>query len=64
MSLILENFSHQMYKGKVKGYEIDFVCKKPNKKIYVQVSYILGSDSTIEREFKHYWWLKIIIQNM
>ncbi len=38
--------------GKVNGYEIDFVCKKPNKKIYVQVSYILGDDSTIEREFK------------
>ena len=38
--------------GKVNGYEIDFVCKKPNKKIYVQVSYMLGSDSTIEREFK------------
>ena len=38
--------------GKVNGYEIDFVCKKPNKKIYVQVSYMLGSDSTIEWEFK------------
>ncbi len=38
--------------GKVNGYEIDFVCKKPNKTIYVQVSYILGNDSTIEREFK------------
>lgn len=38
--------------GKVNGYEIDFVCKKPNKKIYVQVSYMLGDDSTIEREFK------------
>ncbi len=38
--------------GKVNGYEIDFVCKKPNKTIYVQVSYILGNDSTVEREFK------------
>ena len=38
--------------GKINGYEIDFVCKKPDKTIYVQVSYILGNDNTIEREFR------------
>ena len=30
---------------------IDFVCKKANKIIYIQASYYLNSDETIEREF-------------
>lgn len=38
--------------GKVNGYEIDFVARKANKKLYIQVSYLLASDETIEREFK------------
>ena len=37
--------------GKFKDKEIDFVCTKENKKIYVQVSYILTDDKTIKREF-------------
>ena len=37
--------------GKIDDYEIDFVCKKANKIIYIQVSYYLNSDETIEREF-------------
>ena len=31
---------------------MDFVCKKQNKLIYIQVSYLLASEETIEREFK------------
>lgn len=31
--------------------EIDFVCTKGNEKIYVQVTYKLSGDETIEREF-------------
>ncbi|HBM17580.1 MAG TPA: ATPase [Lentisphaeria bacterium] len=31
--------------------EIDFIATKQNKKIYIQVAYILGSDKTVEREF-------------
>jgi hypothetical protein len=38
--------------GKVDDLEVDFVCKKQNKPIYVQVSYLLTSEETIEREFK------------
>ena len=37
--------------GVFKDKEIDFVCRKNGKKIYVQVSYILSKESTIEREF-------------
>ena len=38
--------------GKVNNLEVDFVCKKQNKLIYIQVSYLLASEETIEREFK------------
>ena len=31
---------------------MDFVCKKQNKPIYVQVSYLLANEETIEIEFK------------
>lgn len=37
--------------GIFKDKEIDFVCRKDGKKIYVQVSYILSKESTIKREF-------------
>lgn len=37
--------------GKVGKKEVDFVCRKVNKKLYVQVCYLLASDETIEREF-------------
>ena len=38
--------------GKVDNLEVDFVWKKQNKPIYIQVSYLLASEETIEREFK------------
>ena len=37
--------------GNVEGKEIDFVCKKTDRIIYIQVSYHLDSDEVIEREF-------------
>ena len=57
---ILENIVYvelkrQGYKitvGNVNGYEIDFVCRKNNRKIYIQVAYLLESDEIIEREFR------------
>ena len=44
--------------GKTKDYEVDFVCRKHNQTIYVQVSYILETDETIEREFKPFSKIK------
>lgn len=43
-----------MHVGKVGGKKIDFVATRQNEKIYVQVSYMLASESTIEREFGVY----------
>ncbi|MEE1117394.1 MAG: ATP-binding protein [Methanosphaera sp.] len=38
--------------GKTDNLEVDFVCKKQSKPIYIQVSYLLANEETIEREFK------------
>lgn len=38
--------------GKIENLEVDFVCTKSgNKKLYIQVAYLLASKETIEREF-------------
>lgn len=37
--------------GKIYDREIDFVCEKQGKKVYVQVAYMLSDSQTIEREF-------------
>lgn len=37
--------------GKYKDKEIDFVAEKNQKKIYVQVSYLLATEKIIDREF-------------
>ncbi len=37
--------------GKLKDKEIDFVCKKNNEKIYIQVTYVLSDQKVIDREF-------------
>ena len=37
--------------GDINGKEVDFVCNKSDRKIYVQVTYSLASDETIKREF-------------
>ena len=44
--------------------EIDFVAQKGNDKRYYQVTYILGSQTKIEREFGAMMVLRTIIQNM
>lgn len=38
--------------GRIKDYEICFVCKKMGEKIYVQVTRQLTHEDTIEREFR------------
>lgn len=40
--------------GKNDSREVDFVCKRRDEKIYVQVAYLLASPETIEREFTAY----------
>lgn len=38
--------------GSINGKEIDFVAEKRNEKMYIQVTYVMGSDETIKREFE------------
>lgn len=40
--------------GKTGEKEIDFVCEKRGEKLYIQVTYLLASDETINREFSAY----------
>ena len=40
--------------GRIGDKEIDFVCHKRDEKLYVQVTYLLASDETIQREFGVY----------
>ena len=37
--------------GKINDLEVDFICTKYEEKIYIQVTYLLASEETIEREF-------------
>ena len=40
--------------GKTGNFEVDFIAEKGNRKCYVQVTYLLASPETIEREFRVY----------
>jgi predicted AAA+ superfamily ATPase len=59
ISKIMENvvYKHLIYKdyeikvGQIGNSEIDFVCKKNDEYLYVQVCYLLQDQQTIEREF-------------
>lgn len=62
IELILENIvymelirrGYEVTIGKAGTKEIDFVAKKNGEKIYVQVTYLLASEETIQREFGVY----------
>ena len=62
IQLVLENIvymemlsrGYQITIGKYEEREIDFVCKKNRETIYIQVSYLLADEKTIEREFGVY----------
>ena len=45
---------YEVYTGKTKKGEIDFVATKPNKKIYIQVAFSLPNEETKNREFGAY----------
>jgi len=63
IELILENMvcvelwrrGYSVAVGRVKEKEIDFVADKNNRRIYVQVSYLLSDETTIRREFGVYY---------
>lgn len=44
---------YNVYVGYSKGFEVDFVATKREEKIYIQVTYILSSEKTIQREFSN-----------
>lgn len=62
INLTLENIiylellrrGYEVTVGRIGDKEIDFVCHKRNDKLYVQVTYLLASDETIQREFGAY----------
>ena len=43
---------YRVYIGKVGETEVDFVCEKPNEKMYIQVAETIGSQETLERELR------------
>lgn len=49
--LELKRRGYSVYVGKFGNREVDFVAKKPGKRIYIQVAYKLESQQTVDREF-------------
>jgi uncharacterized protein len=49
--LELKRRGYRVYVGKFDNREIDFIAEKEDRKIYIQVAYLLESQQTIEREF-------------
>lgn len=49
--LHLQRFGWDVKVGQLRAGEIDFVCTKPGKRAYVQVSYMIVNDETYKREF-------------
>ncbi len=49
--LELRRASYEVYVGVLKNGEVDFVAEKGDRKIYVQVSYTLVNEETINREY-------------
>ncbi|MDR3230049.1 MAG: ATP-binding protein [Synergistaceae bacterium] len=47
----LERRGYDVYIGKLDDKEIDFIAERRGEKIYVQVTYLLGDSTTINREF-------------
>ena len=62
INLVLENIvfmealrrGYDVTVGRIGTKEIDFICKKREEKVYIQVTYLLASEDTIQREFGAY----------
>ena len=62
-NIIYHQLIHDGYKvnvGQLLSGEVDFVCVKDKKRVYIQASYIVGNDETRQREFRA---LKAIADN-
>jgi len=59
INLVLENIvflemlrrGYKISIGKVNNEEIDFVCRRNNETVYIQVAYLLATEETVKREF-------------
>ena len=49
--LELKRRGYNVFVGKFENKEIDFIAEKENRKVYIQVSYLLSSPETVAREF-------------
>jgi predicted AAA+ superfamily ATPase len=49
--LELKRRGYQVYIGQIEQREVDFIAQRQDEKIYLQLSYLLASAETIEREF-------------
>jgi len=49
--LELKRRGYKVFIGQLGNQEIDFIAEKKNRKIYIQVAYLLATPETIEREF-------------
>lgn len=47
----LARLGYTVYVGQLQKAEIDFVAERPEGTIYVQVTYLLASEDTVDREF-------------
>ena len=62
INLVLENIvfmealrrGYSVTVGKVGEREIDFVCERHGEKCYIQVTYLLAAEETVQREFGVY----------
>ena len=62
INLVLENIvylellrrGYEITVGRAGDKELDFVCNRHGKKLYVQVAYLLASEETVNREFGVY----------
>lgn len=47
----MANSGYKIYVGILGEYEIDFICEKQGKKVYIQAAYLINNDKTYAREF-------------
>ena len=56
--LHLRRQGYNVYVGKINNKEIDFIAEKDSRKKYIQVAYLLNSETIIDREFNNLMLIK------